>query len=43
MDSAKMRTQAYTADICIAERSLTACPAADLPNTKEYPLPFNAS
>ena len=43
MDSARMRTQAYTADICMAERSFTDCPAADLPNMKEYPLPFNAS
>nr|DAF10491.1 MAG TPA: hypothetical protein [Caudoviricetes sp.] len=34
-----MRTQEYTAVICMAERSLTFLPAVEPPKKKLYPLP----
>ena len=39
MDSDRMRTQAYTAVICMADRSFTLFPAAELPMKKLYALP----
>ena len=41
MASDRIRTQAYTADICMAERSFTDCPAAVPPKKKENALPFS--
>lgn len=39
MDSDRMRTQAYTAVICMADRSFTLFPAAEVPMKKLYVLP----
>ena len=39
MASARIRTQAYTAVICIADRSVTDLPEMEPPIKKVYPLP----
>jgi hypothetical protein len=40
MVSARMRTQAYTAVVCMAVRSLTVLPLAVPPKKKLYVLPY---